>query len=406
MHTPIPVGQYTRWMVKPFSDVDLRPVSTAFQSAFYGRPETGAEVVFNDRSSQINIDIQKGETQTLAMMVNRGTSSTPTDRVPSDKEERFTNLAYAWPLIETQGSISSNKILENRSFGDPQDLTNSVRERLTMEAEKIHKTHFKKHFTTMEYLCREALWTGQHPAILGTVNSDLIYDFHRNSGNFIDVTTPWTTVTADILGDLDDGADAIQQNGGLHSDYGLICNGAVFGGIKKNNTTKADADNRRYVFVELGGDVQVPSEFMKYKEAGFQPRGRLETDSGRFVWIFTYDLTFLDNFTTPGTKTRTPWVPAGKALMFSPLARCDKYFGPADRFDPTQQEIQNYRDFFGFDMGAVPVVPNVKDPGLFDPRMFTVYADITKKAVELFTQSAPIMPTTHTDAFVTFGDLV
>jgi len=71
MHTPIPVGQYTRWMVKPFTDVDLRPVSTAFQSAFYGRPETGAEVVFNDRSSQINIDIQKGETQTLAMMVNR-----------------------------------------------------------------------------------------------------------------------------------------------------------------------------------------------------------------------------------------------------------------------------------------------------------------------------------------------
>lgn len=406
MHTPIPVGQYTRWMVKPFSDVDLRPVSTAFQSAFYGRAETGAEVVFNDRSSQINIDIQKGETQTLAMMVNRGTSSTPTDRVPSDKEERFTNLAYAWPLIETQGSISSNKILENRSFGDPQDLTNSVRERLTNEAEKIHKTHFKKHFTTMEYLCREALWTGQHPAILGTVNTDLIYDFHRSSGNFITAGTPWTTVTADILGDLDSGADVIQQNGGLHGDYGLLLDGATFTGLRNNTGLRSDADIRNFDFITAGGDIQIPSEFNKYKEAGFMPRMRVETNAGRMVWIFTYDLTFLDNFTSIGTKTRTPWVPAGKALMFSPMARCDKYFGPADRFDPTQQEIQNYRDFFGFDMGAVPVVPNVTDPGLFDPRMFTVYADITKKAVELFTQSAPIMPTTHTDAFVTFDSLV
>jgi hypothetical protein len=392
-------------MVKPFSDVDLRPVSTAYQAAFFGRPETGAEVVFNDRTSQINIDIQKGEDQTLAMMVNRGTSSTPTDRVPSDKAERFTNLAYAWPLVETQGSITSNEILENRSFGDPQDLTTSQQERLTAEAEKMHSKHFKKHFTTMEYLAREALWTGQHPAILGTTNTDLIYDFHRNANNFITAGTPWTTVTADILGDLDDGADAIQQNGGLFGDYGLLCDGAVFAGIKNNNTTGADADNRRYEFVALGGDVVVPSQFMKYKEAGFQPRGRLETNNGRMVWIFTYDVTFLDNFTSPGTKTRTPWVPAGKALMFSPMARCDKYFGPADRFNPTQQEIANYRDFFGFDMGAMPVIPQVTDPGLFDPRMFTCYADITKKAVELTTQSAPIMPTTHTDAFVVFSDL-
>jgi hypothetical protein len=392
-------------MTKPFTDVDLRPVSTAYQSAFFGRPETGAVVVFNDRTSQINIDIQKGEDQTLAMMVNRGTSSTPTDRVPSDKAERFTNLAYAWPLVETQGSITSNEILENRSFGQPQDLTTSTRERLTMEAEKIHSKHFKKHFTTMEYLCRESLWTGEHPAILGTTNTDLIYDFLRNSNNFITAGTPWTTVTADILGDLDDGADAIQQNGGLFSDYGLLCNGEVFAGIKNNNTTGSDADNRRYEFVALGGDVQVPSEFAKYKEAGFNPRGRLETSEGRMVWIFTYDVTFLDNFTTPGTKTRTPWVPAGKALMFSPLARCDKFFGPPDRFMPTQLEIQNYRDFFGFDMGAMPVIPQVKDPGMFDPRMFTCYADITKKAVELYTQSAPIMPTTHTDAFVVFDGL-
>lgn len=409
MHTPIPVGQYTRWMVKPFSDVDLRPVSTAFQSAFYGRAETGAEVVFNDRSSQINIDIQKGETQTLAMMVNRGTSSTPTDRVPSDKEERFTNLAYAWPLIETQGSISSNKILENRSFGDPQDLTNSVRERLTREAEKIHKTHFKKHFTTMEYLCREALWTGQHPAILGTSNSDLIYDFHRNSGNFITAGTAWDVVTADILGDYDDAIDKIQQNGGLVGmDYGSIVDGDVFGGIRKNTQLKSEADIRNYGFIKAGSGMNLglPTEYQKYADAGFQPRMWVETNKGRKVWIFTYDLTFLDNFTTPGTKTRTPWVPAGKGLVFHHAARCDKYFGPPDRFMPTQLEIQNYRDFFGFDMGAVPIVPNVTDPGLFDPRMFTVYADITKKAVELFTQSAPIMPTTHTDAFVVLSDLL
>lgn len=403
--TPIAQNQYSRFMVEPFSDVDARPLATAFMGAFFGDPTTGAETVYNDRTSQVEIDIEKGDTHILAMMVNRGTNSLDLSRIKSQKEGKFTNLAYGWPLIETTGSIASTELFD-RQVGETPYTERSRQDRLTMKAAKIHKEQFKQHITTMEYLCRESLWTGEHPAILGTSNSDLIYDFHRDSGNFITAGTAWTTITADILGDLDSGADKIQQNGGLHGDYGLLCDGAVFKGIKTNTVLTNDADNRRYNFVALGGDVQLPTTFNKYKENGFQPRGRLETNDGRIVWIFTYDLTFSDNFTNPASPSRTAWVPAGKALMFSPHARCDKYFGPADWMPVTSQEAQMYRETFGFEMNAAPTIPSIQNPGVIDPRMFYCFASRGQKSVQLYTQSAPIFPTTHTDAFVVFSGLV
>lgn len=401
-HTPIPQNQYSRTMVEPFSDLDARPVATAHMGAFFGDPATGAQVIYEDVASQLNIDIQRGSVQDLALMVNRGTSSSDTSRLRQQKEGKFTNLAYGWPLIETPGSITSKELFK-REFGMSEEDNASHQARLSAKAMRIHKEHFKQHITTMEYLARESVWTGFHPAILGTSNSDLQYDFLRNSGNFINAGTPWTTVTADILGDLDDGADAIQQNGGLHGDYGVLVDGTVFGGIKNNNITGADADNRRYQFVNLGGDIALPSEFEKYRTNGFQPRGRLETNKGRIVWVFTYDLTFTDNFTDPDTPANEPWIPATKGLMFSPKTRCDKYFGPMDHMPITAQEAEWYRQALGFDMGAVPQIPQVQNAALIDPRMFFCFATPGQKSIELLTQSAPVFPTTQTDGFVTFS---
>jgi hypothetical protein len=391
-------------MVEPFSDLDARPVATAHMGSFFGVAETGAQVIYEDVASQLNIDIERGAVQDLALMVNRGTSSEDTSRLRVQKESKYTNLAYGWPLIETPGSITSAELFK-RELGQSEESRMSHQARLSAKAMKIHKEHFKQHITTHEYLCRESVWTGFHPAILGTSSSDLQYDFLRNSGNFITAGTQWTTTSSDILGDLDAGADKIQQNGGLHGDYGLLVDGTVFGGIKNNDTTGADADNRRYQFAALGGEVSLPTEFERYRANGFQPRGRLETNGGRIVWVFTYDLTFTDNFTDPDNPTNTPWVPATKGLMFSPKARCDKYYGPMDHMPITAQEAEWYRQALGFDMNAVPQIPQVQNTNLIDPRMFYCFASPGRKSIELLTQSAPVFPTTQTDGFVTFSNL-
>jgi hypothetical protein len=395
-------------MVEKFDERKFVPVPTAFQGAFYGRPETGAQTIFSTNSKLIEIDIIRSTGRRMAQMVNRGTSSEDTGRIKNQKEEKFTNIGRVWPLVETTGSIENGELL-NRTPGMDAYTLQTRQDRLTRKALDIHAEQTMQHITTVEYLCREALFEGQHPAIIGTSNSDFIYDFYRNSGNTIAVGTVWTNAAADILGDIDDGIDQIQQNAYLHGEYGMIVDGAAFAGIKGNTTISGDADNRRYLFVELGGEVrELPTEFQKYKENGFNPRGYVETPLGRRVWIFTYDLTFIDDFTTPGTDTVTPWVPSGKALLFSNRARCDRYFGPPDRMPVTAQEVSWYREMFGFEMGLMPEMPAIQNAGVIDPRMFycDAYVGPGNKAVFSRTQSAPIMPTTQTDAFVTFTGLI
>ena len=404
----IPLNEYSRLMVEKFDERKLVPVPTAFQGAFYGRPETGAKTVFSMNSKMIEIDIIRSTGRRMAQMVNRGTHSDDVSRVKNQKEAKFTNIGRLWPLVETNGSIENSELLD-RTPGMNAYQLETRQDRLTRKALDIHGEQTMQHITTTEYLCREALFTGEHPAIIGTSNSDFVYDFYRNSNNFITAGTVWTNAAADILGDLDDGVDEIQQNAFIHGEYGVLCNGDVFAGIKKNTIIAGDADNRRYQFVALGGDVrEVPTEFAKYKENGFNPRGYIETPKGRKIWIFTYDLTFIDDFTTPGTDTVTPWIPSGKALLFSPKARCDRFFGPPDRLPITAQEAEWYRQMFGFDMNLVPVMPAIQNASVIDSRMFhcDAYVGPGNKAVFTRTQSAPIMPTTQTDAFVVFDGLV
>ncbi len=404
----VPVNEYTRLMVEKMDERKSVPVPTAFQGAFYGRPETGAKTVFSTNSKTIEIDIIRARGRTLAQMVNRGTHSDDTGRIANQKEGKFTNFQRAWPLVESSGSIESSELLERVAGMNPYVLQER-QDILTQKAMDIHGEHTSQHITTVEFLCREALFNGQHPAIIGTTNSDLIYDFHRNSDNTIAAGAVWTNVATDILGDLDAGADVIQQNSFLFGEYGLIVDAAAFAGLKKNTVITADADNRRYQFVALGGNIaELPTEFSKYRENGFNPRGFIETPKGRKIWIFTYDLTFIDDFTTPGTDASTNWIPSGKALMFSPKARCDRYFGPPDRLPVTAQEAQWYQQTFGFNMTSVPSLPNIQNASVVDSRMFyfDAYVGPGNKAVFTRTQSAPIMPTTQTDAFVTFTGLV
>jgi len=399
--------EYTRFMVEKYDERKKVIAPTAFQASFFGIPETGAQVVFSDNAKSIEIDKIRADGRRLARLVNRGASSDDTSRVESLTSGKFTNEARAWPLIESYGNINNAELLDRVPGENPYQMT-TRQDRLTMKAIEINMLMADRQIRLWEFLCRESVLTGQHPAILGTANTDLIFDFYRKATHTFAVAAKWDVVGTDIIGDLDTAIDLIQQDSYEPVvNVGALVGAAGFEGIRKNTQAKAESDIRRFHTVELHGPTTAPTQFNRYINNGFALAGWIKTYKNRTVWLFTYDVTYTDDFTTPGTDTETNWMPTDKCLVFSPNARCDKYFGPPDRMPVTASEQAWYQDMFGFSM-MTPGEPNIQNPSVIDPRgmHFDAYMGPDKKAVVIRMQSAPIFPTTETDAFVTMTGLV
>lgn len=402
------VNEYTRFMVEKFDETMKVIAPTAFLGSFFGIPENGAVQVFSTDAKSIEIDIIRADGNRMARLVNRGASSDDATRVTTLTAEQYTNIARVWPLIESYGAINSDELLD-RVAGETPYVQQTREDRLTMKALKIHFKMTNEQIRLWEYLARESILTGEHPAILGTTNSDLIYDFYRKATHTFAAGAKWDVAGTDIIGDLDTSIDLIQQDSfNFGQDYGAIIGASGFEGLRKNTQIKAEADIRRFHLVELNGPTTPPTPYNRFIENGFVLAGWVKTYKNRTVWLFTYDLTYTDDFTTPGVDTETQWMPLDKALIFTPKARCDKYFGPPDRMPIRAAEEQFYADTFGFNMTTPPMPPNIVNPGVIPANAFynDAYEGADKKAVTLRTQSAPIFPTTETDAFVTITGLV
>ena len=400
-------NEYTRFMVTKYDETQKVKAPTAWQGGFFGVAGTGAEIVFGENSKSIEIDIVRADANRMARLVNRGASSDDASRGDVITDGEFSNDAMPWPLIESKGAVNSNQLLD-RVAGETPFQGTSREDRLSMKAMKIHAKQVNMQLELHEYLCRESILTGTHPMILGTTNTDKIYDFHRKATHTHAAPAKWDLVGTDIIGQLDDDIDLIQQDDFYYGDIGMIVGAGGIEGIRKNTQIKAEADIRNFGLVGMGktGIISMPPIFQRFIDNGFKLAGWLKTYENRDVYIFTYDRTFKDDFTTPGVTTTTKWMPDDKALLFNPTARCDKYFGPPDRMPLTTAEVSFYLDMFGFNMTAQMQNINLENTGVVDPRAFFFDAKGTRKAVQLYAQSAPIMPSTETDAFVTVTAVV
>ena len=398
-------NEYTRFMVMKYDETKKVKAPTAFQGGFFGIPDTGAQVVFGENSKSIELDVVRADGNRMARLVHRGASSDDATRTDVITAEQYTNEALPWPLIETQGAVNSNQLLD-RVAGETPFQSRTREDRLSMYALKVHTKAINMQIELHEFLCRESILTGSHPMILGTTNTDLIYDFYRKSTHTFAAPAKWDVVGTDIIGQLDTSINLIQQDDFYYGDIGMVVGASGMEGIRKNTQIKAEADLRRFHLTELNGPTTPPTVFNRFMDNGFKLAGWVKTYENRTVWIFTYDRTFKDDFTTPGTTTTTKWMPDDKALLFNPTARCDKYFGPPDRMPIRADEAAFYMDMFGFDMSAQMQEVNLENTGVVDPRAFFCDAKGTRKAVQLYTQSAPIFPSTETDAFVTITGVV
>lgn len=398
--TPLAVDLYSRFMAREFDERTIIGVPTAFQ-AFFGNPANGSMTLFSPDSTVVEIDILRGN-EKLAALIQRGGNSRPLDLQLNTNEQKFTSFSRVYPLIEEEGDINSSQLVNRIAGENPYEAMTQL-DRMRSLAANGHNEHIRRITRTFEFLAAESVLNGTMPAIIGTTNTDLIYDFRRNAANTITVSTQWDDPAAVIMNDFDDAADQARINGHVTVDMSII-GGDSMDALIKDSEVKEIADNRRFELIEVSLKNPVPAKFDRFIASGLEARGRVRTPKGREIWLFTY-LDGYDN--TAGTFVN--YMPLDKALVCFSGARADRYFGPNEVLPRTSADIQFYREVFGFDPVTPPMPPNIKGMSdIVNPAMFynDAYGSNDRKKVSFRTQSAPIFATTMTDAFVTLEGLV
>jgi len=390
--SPTAPSVYKRMMDGLFDERDYVSLPTGFQS-FFGRLGGGTST-YEAQDIEIDVDIVRAN-ERMAQMLPRGQFSHDIDPKKYAMQELFSTRTFRFPFAEEETHISASE-LRKRTAGEDAYERMDARMRLRMKAFKAHKEHLRKHLRLFEYLAAQSVLTGQMPAIVGATETDWLYDFKRNSDHTADASAAWLTAGTDILDDLDTACTTLRKNAHVRAD-GLLCGTNAFAGIRGNTAIKAESDLRRFQLADIGGARPIPAKWQFMIDAGFDYRGRLEVDSGKILDVFTYDEYYDDS-----SGTKTAYLPADRAVVFSSETRCDRYFGPNERLDYSPQEIAEMQHYLGVGPMAGPLPPNIKSaPGQIDTRMFhfDAYMDGRRTGLTIRTQSAPIFAPTMTDGW-------
>lgn len=389
---------YSRLQVEGFDENLIKGVATGFLSLF-GLP--GSRTVYEEDAATVEINIKRANGNRLAALVRRGTVSTPSD-VGVQTGEKFTNLVREFPLIETISSIESTQLLKLMMNENPFGGGSRFK-RLQQRVFDLNMESTQKAINMFEYLASQSILEGSHPAIFGTTNSDLIYDFLRLASHTVTVGTAWNGVTPPIMGDID-GACALVEVDSYMTPSFLGLGEDAMSDFIKDPTVQALADNRRIELIQISSNFPVPPEYEIFARNGWNCRGRLRTLGGRTLWMFGYNA----EYKHPDTGTQTRYLPKDQGFILDINARNDRWFGPPDRMPVTSAERMWYQETLGFSMERPIPISEIKgvNAGVVDSRMFSYYAEQKdKKTIQLITQSAPIFPTIHTDAIVTLKGL-
>lgn len=398
--TPNAVDPFARTMAGLFDEKKIIGVSTGFQ-AFFGRPETGAETIFSPNANVVDIDIIRGKKK-IAALIPRGSVSRPLGSLQKNlKSERFSTFSRKFPLAEEEGDISADQLVFRVAGENPYEKMSRL-DRMRYHALKIHTENTRRIIDLQELLASKSILEGKMPAIVGTTDDNLIYDFRRNTDHFKTVANGWNQTTNDWLADVDLGCDKIVQNGKSSPDIFAVGRNAL-DAIIKDSDTQTLADIRRFELVQVSRDFPVPDRLAFMVRNGWIAYGRLRTPKGHELWIFINHEFYEDD------STVTPYMPLDKAFIAASKARCDRYFGPPELLPNIPMRQQLYQQLFGYNLDMPPMPMTAEGIGnVVMPAMYYADAYVTGnwKRVTVRTQSAPIYATTQTDAFYTLSGLI
>ena len=393
IETPVTQGLYNRMMLDAYDEKAYVGISTGFQSLF-GRPESGSKSVFDADNLEFDIDIVRAN-ERMAALIPRGTLGLPIGDHKGAVNERFTERNIIPPLGEELSSIDNNQLF-TRSLGESSFQKKSRLEKLREKAIDLHVEQHRRFVRLFEFLASTVVLTGKMPAIIGTTDALLTYDFKRKSTHTFTAAASWLTAATNVLGDIDTGCELVRDDAKVTPDYALASAEAM-SGILANTKILANADNLRVNqgYLTTGGPL--PSKFNFLVENGFTFRGVLDTPKGHTLHIFTY----LDTYEN-SSGTSTKYLTADKFIIGSTKARMDRIFGPGERLPMMPSEEAYFAEMFGFSPAMAPMPDNMPTNGLISPNMF--YHDVLttghRKSVMIRTQCAPVFAPTMVDAIV------
>lgn len=377
---------YSKVMAPLFDEKKIIAPSTVYQN-FFNSPN--GVTIYAPSSTQINIDIIRGNEKTAKLKV-RGLNSIPTGPTQTTQlHQRYTNIARLFPLVEQDGYLTPDQFNERIAGEMPfQPLT--PKQRALILASQLHAESTRRIVRKQEVLAAQAWNTG-----LQNVNEagSLQLDYLRDTGLTSAVGTVWTDVAADAAADLLVACKALRAIGRATAE-GILMNNDPFLGMIQQTKIVALANSRRMSFVALGMETgPMPAWGQKIIDGGGQYQGWIKIGAWT-LHIFTY----IDSYETDA-DVQTFYTPQTEVYVFAPNARWDRYFGPGEMTQDAIDE-QVYREVFGISKAAAisQGLENVKNQAMFDARQFTLGAEKNgTRGYRVITQTAPMYVPTQTD---------
>jgi len=313
----------------------------------------------------IVVDILRGN-ERIAVDVLRGTGGR------SDSMRRFTTKEYTPPMYDENSPISPSELLNripgNDPFSNPQAALN-IASVIVSEQQK----HANDITRAIEKQASDALFTGTIPL----VNGDTI-DFKQKATHQITVGTAWSTVTADVIGDITGAVEVNRQDGKIESNVLVFGTDALKDFLASDQM--ADAANfRRIDHIAINAPQWIGNGGVLHGEVTIGSH-KLE------VWSYPQNYDVPLGFGLPNEGTAVPYVPADKVLVMSSETRFDLYFAGLPILVPT---VGTALESF---MSSVPQ---------FAPMRFQPYGNVDDRRVnvEVGVRSAPLFVPTQIDGF-------
>jgi hypothetical protein len=383
--TPAAPDTYSRRMSTLFDENTLIGVPTGGLSWF---AEPNGRTLYESDATVVEYDIVRG-TDTVAPLILRGSDATATDSNSGVNMGKSTNSQRVFPLIEDFGVISHSQITR-RMAGEPSHGGLKQEQRMRALAAEANREVVRRVVRKMEIMAWESILTGKMSAITGTAENDLLYDFRRNPAHAVNGTN-WTNSSTPKLANLDTWWNLIRTNSFDTSNV-LLCGDTVISSLFNDDEIQGFADNRRYGLMDMGVNPLQNSKLQRISDNGFDYACTIKTTVNHEFHCFTYQ-----GRHSGGTRL----LPIDKMVMTNADVLTERQFGPGDRLPPSQQEIQDYRQYMGIDINSMPQNLNIQfGTQNFDPRWFTFGFKRFDKSFKAITQVAPIFVPKRTDSWL------
>ncbi len=382
------IDNYSRIMAPLFDEKNVIGVPTVFQTIFNSPM---GNTIFSPSAEVLDIDIIRGNERIAKLRVRGRDADTIGTNQKDANVQRFTSIGRVYPLIEETGSLTASQFNKRVAGENPyENLTKQ--QRALILAGSMHREHMRKIIRKFEVLASQSFRTGEQN--VSEDGTDKL-DFYRNANLTAAVGGVWTNNANNPLDDMSAGVKALREIGHVNGRAGL-CNQDTFLALINNSNVTDLADNRRLSFYSLGMDPgAMPAWGRPLVAAGAQYQGWIKVGAWT-VYLFTY----IDGYETDADPAVfTPYMPQDEFMIWDPMARYDRYFGPGEMTEDQIDEMV-YRAIFGVSKSrGASAPPNTMNPGIVSANMFILGAEKNRsKGYSVLTQSAPIFAPIQTDS--------